>query len=175
MITGLRGEDEADARGRQAEQLATATRNTIGLAVTHLANGVTAAGRGRPDQAFDHLWHLFAPNDAAAQRMQACRTLGHLEPLLAVVEVVEHRPLGRGRRRGARVHVLIERQFDQLLARVANKAQRVVALLHALDLLAEQRPVQNDAAVRCPQMLLGAIQDGALRLPGHAVLRPDRL
>jgi DNA-binding CsgD family transcriptional regulator len=78
MIAGLRGEDEADARGRQAEQLATATRNTIGLAVTHLANGVTAAGRGRPDQAFDHLWHLFAPNDAAAQRMQACRSLGHL-------------------------------------------------------------------------------------------------
>jgi len=48
------------------------------LAVTHLARGVTAAGGGRPDDAFDHLWHLFDPHDAARQRMQACRSLGHL-------------------------------------------------------------------------------------------------
>jgi len=78
MISGLRGEDGDDDHGTQAAQLASATRNTIGLAVTHFARGVTAAGLGRPDEAFDHLWHLFAPNDAAHQRMQACRSLGHL-------------------------------------------------------------------------------------------------
>ena len=78
MISGLRGEDGAEEYGVQAAQLASATRNTIGLAVTHLARGVTAAGLGRPEEAFEHLWHLFAPQDAAHQRMQACRSLGHL-------------------------------------------------------------------------------------------------
>jgi DNA-binding CsgD family transcriptional regulator/tetratricopeptide (TPR) repeat protein len=78
MIAGLRGDEGTDVLGAQAAQLASATRNTIGLAVTHLARGVTAAGLGHPDEAFDHLWHLFAPQDAARQRMQACRSLGHL-------------------------------------------------------------------------------------------------
>jgi DNA-binding CsgD family transcriptional regulator len=78
MIAGLRGEDGTEDLGVRAAELASGTRNTIGLAVAHLARGVTAAGQGRPDEAFDHLWHLFDPHDAARQRMQACRSLGHL-------------------------------------------------------------------------------------------------
>ncbi|MCU1613210.1 MAG: transcriptional regulator, LuxR family [Frankiales bacterium] len=78
-IAGIRGDvATADELAGQAEELATATRNTIGLAVTHLARGLTAAGRGRQQEAFEQFWHLYAPHDPAAQRMQACRTIGHL-------------------------------------------------------------------------------------------------
>jgi DNA-binding CsgD family transcriptional regulator len=78
MIAGIRGDDGADELAAQAEALATATRNTIGLAVTCLARGVIAAGQGRPEQSFEHLWRLYQPSDPAHQRMQACRSLGHL-------------------------------------------------------------------------------------------------
>src|SRR5581483_7394210 len=106
---------------------------------------------------------------------RARRALGHIEPLLPFVEVAEHRPLCGGRRRGASVHVLVERQLDPLLGGVADHAERVVALLHALDLLAQHLPEQDDAAVGGAQVLFRAVHDPPLRLPGHAVLRPDRL
>src|SRR5579884_3089981 len=60
---------------------------------------------------------------------------------------------------------------DHRVVRVALHAERVVALLDALDLLAQQAPQEDDAAVGRRQVLDGAIGDGALRLPGHVVLR----
>ena len=78
-IAGIQGDAErAEALAVRAEQLATATGNTIGLAVTHLARGLTSAGQGRHEEAFEHFWHLYAPTDPARQRMQACRTIAHL-------------------------------------------------------------------------------------------------
>ena len=48
-IGGVQGDDEAaEALAVRAEALATATRNTIGLAVTHLARGLTAGRSGAP-------------------------------------------------------------------------------------------------------------------------------
>ena len=78
MIAGIRGDDGAGELATAAEELATATRNTIGLAVTCLARGVIAAGQGRPEESYEHLRRLYDPVDPAHQRMQACRSLGHL-------------------------------------------------------------------------------------------------
>jgi DNA-binding CsgD family transcriptional regulator len=78
-IAGMQGQvARAETFAVRAEQLATATRNTIGLAVTHLARGLRAAGQGRYEEAYDQFWHLYDPSDPGRQRMQACRTIAHL-------------------------------------------------------------------------------------------------
>lgn len=123
-IAGLRGDDAAaDAFAVQAEQLATATGNTIGLAVTHVARGLTAAGRGLPEEAFEQFWHLYAPLDPAHQRMQACRSIGHLAE--AAVRT--------GHRHQARIELA---RFESLAAGTSG-AGVLVAMRTARALLAE--------------------------------------
>ncbi len=132
MISGLRGEEGADELGARATQLASAGRNTIGLAVTHLARGVTAAGLGRPDEAFEHLWHLYAPQDAAHQRMQACRSLGFLAEAAvqsghadeARAELARFAPLAA---RTPAVGVNVAVRYAQAVLADADEAEQVFA------------------------------------------------
>ena len=76
-VAGIRGEEAAATDlADQAERMAVPGRNTIGLAVTQVARGLTAATAGKPEEAFEHLEHLCARTGRAHQRMQACWALG---------------------------------------------------------------------------------------------------
>jgi DNA-binding CsgD family transcriptional regulator len=78
-MAGIRGdEQDAGTKADAAERLATATRNTIGLAITQLARGLTSAGAGRPAEAFDQLYRMYQPGDPAHHQMQAWWALGSL-------------------------------------------------------------------------------------------------
>ena len=76
-VAGIRGEEAvATELADRAERLAVAGGNTIGLAVTQVARGLTAATAGRSDEAFEHLVQLCSRTGRAHQRMQAVWALG---------------------------------------------------------------------------------------------------
>src|SRR5439155_11641671 len=59
---------------------------------------------------------------------------------------------------------------DLVFLRIAIDTDRVRAVLHRPDLIAQQFAEQNDAAVGLAEVLVGTIGDRPLRLPGHLVL-----
>ncbi|NYJ06397.1 DNA-binding CsgD family transcriptional regulator/tetratricopeptide (TPR) repeat protein [Geodermatophilus daqingensis] len=83
-VAGIRGDTaRATELATRAEQLAVTGRNTIGLAVTQVARGLTAATAGRPDEAFEQLEQLCSRGGRAHQRMQACWALGSFAEVAA--------------------------------------------------------------------------------------------
>src|SRR5579871_495915 len=67
-------------------------------------------------------------------------------------------------------HAPLEARLDHWVVGVTNDAERVHALLDALDLAFEHLSVHHYAAIRRRQSLGRAVGDGSLGLPGHMVL-----
>ena len=62
-------------------------------------------------------------------------------------------------------------QFDGLiLRRIEIYADRVLAILHENNLLAQKLTKHNDAAVGFAEMFVGTLSNRTLRLPSHVIL-----
>src|SRR6185503_17626647 len=71
----------------------------------------------------------------------------------------------------ARLPMLLDLQRNHLVdLRITDRAVGLFALSHALDLLAQEIAPHDDAAIGRAEQLLAAIEDRALRLPGHQIL-----
>ena len=158
MVHGLRG-DSASAL-RLADEAA-ASGQGIALATVQLVRCAAAAGTGNHDEAFEHLWRVYQPDDPAYHLLQGCWAIGDLAETAG----------DEGRRQRARAQLAA---LEPLTVDSHSEGFRV-AMAYARAVLAEP-----EAAERCFQDALAAdlsawpFDHGRLLLAYGAWLRRER-
>src|SRR6185436_16243187 len=75
--------------------------------------------------------------------------------------------------RSTNAHRRVQISVDDRVIWIAKDVHRFLPLLHLFDLAREHLTVQNDAAIRAGEPLARAIENRALGLPRHKILRID--